>query len=66
MSTILIDDRTKATADYRFALPDFGEEEDERVPNAETLEAMEDERLGGNMYGPYKTVDEAMKALSED
>ena len=65
MSTIMTDDRTKETADYRFALPDF-EEEDERVPNAETLEAMEDERLGRNMYGPYKTVDEAMKALSED
>ena len=65
MSTILIDDRTKATADYRFALPDF-EEEDERVPNAELLEAMEDVRLGRNLYGPYKTVDEAMKALNED
>ena len=38
----------------------------ERKPNAELLEAMEDIRLGRNLYGPYKTVDEAMKALAED
>lgn len=35
--------------------------------NAETLEAMEDTRLGRNLYGPYKTVQEALEALeSED
>ena len=65
MSTILIDDRTKAAADYRLALPDF-EEEDERVPNAELLEAMEDVRLGRNLYGPFATAEEAVRSMLED
>jgi DNA-damage-inducible protein J len=37
-----------------------------RTPTAELLEAMEDVRLGRNIYGPYATVDEAMKAMLED
>jgi len=37
-----------------------------RKPNAELLEAMEDARLGRNLHGPFKTVDEAMQALLED
>lgn len=35
----------------------------EREPNAETLEAMEDVRLGRNLHGPFPTVAEAMKAM---
>jgi hypothetical protein len=38
----------------------------ERTPNAELREAIEDVRLGRNLYGPYKTVAEAMKAMLED
>jgi DNA-damage-inducible protein J len=37
-----------------------------RKPNAEMREAMEDIRLNRNLYGPFETVDEAMKALMED
>ena len=35
-------------------------------PNAELREAMEDVRLRRNIYGPFKTVDDAMKAMLED
>jgi len=35
-------------------------------PNAETLEAMEDVRMNRNLYGPFSTVDEAMKFMLED
>ncbi|GHU78298.1 addiction module antitoxin RelB [Clostridia bacterium] len=34
--------------------------------NAETLEAMEDARLGRNLTGPFDTVEEAMKSMLED
>ena len=34
--------------------------------NAETLEAMEDVRLGRNLHGPYATVEEAMRAMMEE
>jgi len=37
-----------------------------KQPNAETLEAMEDARLNRNLYGPFSTVDEAMKFMLED
>jgi len=37
-----------------------------RKPNAELLEAMEDVRLNRNLYGPFSTVDEAMKSMLED
>jgi DNA-damage-inducible protein J len=37
-----------------------------RRPNAELREAMEDARLGRNLYGPFDTVDEMMKSLLED
>jgi len=39
---------------------------EDRKPNAETLEAMEDARLNRNLYGPFSTVDEAMKFMLED
>jgi DNA-damage-inducible protein J len=38
----------------------------ERIPNAELLEAIEDARLGRNLHGPFKTVDEAMEWLMDD
>ena len=38
----------------------------ERKPNAELLEAMEDVRLGRNLYGPYSTAEEAVRAMLED
>jgi DNA-damage-inducible protein J len=38
----------------------------ERKPNAELREAMEDVRLRRNLHGPFKTVEEAMKAMLED
>jgi DNA-damage-inducible protein J len=37
-----------------------------RIPNAELREAMEDTEHNRNLYGPYKTVDDAMQALLED
>jgi len=37
-----------------------------RKPNAETLEAMEDVRMNRNLYGPFSTVDDAMKFMLED
>jgi len=33
---------------------------------ADLLEALEDVRLGRNLHGPYKTVEEAMAAMLED
>ena len=41
-------------------------EVDLRKPNAELLEAMEDVRLRRNLHGPFKTVDEAMRAMMEE
>lgn len=38
----------------------------QRRYNSETLEAMDDARLGRNLHGPYKTVKEAMNAMAED
>ena len=39
---------------------------DETVPNAETLEAIEDVRNGRNLVGPFYTVEELMKYLNAD
>ncbi|MCL1875395.1 MAG: type II toxin-antitoxin system RelB/DinJ family antitoxin [Synergistaceae bacterium] len=38
----------------------------DRKPNAELREAMEDVRLRRNLHGPFKTVDEAMKVMLEE
>ena len=38
----------------------------ERKPNAELREAIDDVRLRRNLIGPFDTVDEAMKAMLED
>ena len=35
-------------------------------PNDELLDAMEDVRLGRNLHGPYKTVEETVAALDAD
>ena len=35
-------------------------------PDSELLEAIADVEAGRNLYGPYETVDEAMKAMLED
>jgi DNA-damage-inducible protein J len=37
-----------------------------RKPNADLLEAMEDTRLGRNLYGPFETVEEAVRSMLED
>jgi len=37
-----------------------------RKPNAELSEAMEDVRLGRNLYGPFAVAEEAMCSLLED
>jgi DNA-damage-inducible protein J len=34
--------------------------------DAETIEAMEDARLGRNLFGPYDSVDEMMESLLAD
>ena len=34
--------------------------------SAESLEAMEDVRLGRNLYGPFATAAEAVRAMLED
>lgn len=36
------------------------------TPNEETLKAIDDVNNNRNLYGPYDTVDEAMKAMLED
>ena len=36
------------------------------VPNAETIEAMEDVRAGRNMSGPYDSIEELMEALNAE
>jgi len=38
----------------------------DRKPNAELRVAMEDTRLGRNLYGPYATADEAVRSMLED
>jgi DNA-damage-inducible protein J len=38
----------------------------ERKPNAELREAMEDVRLNRNLYGPFKTAEEAVRSMLED
>jgi len=38
----------------------------DRKPNDELREAMEDIRLGRNLYGPYLTADEAVRSMLED
>ena len=38
----------------------------DKKPNLELHEAMEDVRLRRNLHGPYKTVDDAMQALIAD
>jgi len=38
----------------------------ERKPNAELREAMEDIRLNRNLHGPYKTAEEAVRAMLEE
>jgi DNA-damage-inducible protein J len=37
-----------------------------RKPNAELLEAMEDVRLGRNLYGPFSSAEEAVRSMLED
>ena len=37
-----------------------------RPLSAETAEALEDARLGRNLYGPYATAEEAVHAMLED
>ena len=37
-----------------------------RKPNAELREAMDDARMGRNLYGPYATADEAVRSMLED
>ncbi|MDR0271928.1 MAG: type II toxin-antitoxin system RelB/DinJ family antitoxin [Clostridiales bacterium] len=37
-----------------------------RKPNAELREAMEDTRLGRNLYGPFETAKEAVASMLED
>ena len=37
-----------------------------RKPNAELREAIEDVRLRRNLYGPFKTAEEAVAAMLED
>ena len=41
---------------------DFGGD----VPNAETLEVLEDVRNGRNLVGPFYTVEELMESLNAD
>ena len=38
----------------------------ERKPNAELFEAMEDIRLGRNLYGPFATAEEAVRSMLVD
>jgi DNA-damage-inducible protein J len=38
----------------------------ERKPNAELREAMEDIRLGRNLFGPFDTAEEAVRSMLED
>jgi len=38
----------------------------DRKPNAELREAMEDVREGRNLYGPYASGEEALRAMLED
>jgi DNA-damage-inducible protein J len=35
-------------------------------PNAEMRKAMEDIHLNRNLYGPFTTVEDAMRSMSED
>jgi DNA-damage-inducible protein J len=37
-----------------------------RKPNAEMRKAMEDIRLNRNLYGPFTTVEDAMRSMLED
>jgi len=37
-----------------------------RKPNTELREAMEDIRMGRNLYGPYTSGDEAVRSMLED
>jgi DNA-damage-inducible protein J len=37
-----------------------------KKPNAELFESMEDIRLGRNIYGPYTTAEEAVCSMLED
>ena len=36
------------------------------IPNAETVAAIEDVRLGRNLHGPFSSVDELMENLNAD
>jgi DNA-damage-inducible protein J len=38
----------------------------EKKPNAEFREAMEDIRLGRNLHGPFASVEDAMRSMLED
>lgn len=40
--------------------------EEYEVPNAETIQAMEDVRLGRNLVGPFDTVEELFESLDLD
>ena len=37
----------------------------DRKPNADLRKAMEDTRLGRNLYGPYATASEAVRSMLE-
>ena len=52
----------KACEDKELELSDFGGD----VPNAETLEVLEDVRNGRNLVGPFYTVEELMESLNAD
>ncbi|MGM9944974.1 MAG: hypothetical protein ACI33M_08530 [Lysinibacillus sp.] len=40
------------------------DKDNERVPNAETIEAIEDAENNRNLHGPYDSVEELMKDLN--
>ena len=52
----------KACEDKELELSDFSGD----VPNAETLEAIEDVHEGRNLVGPFYTVEELLKYLNAD
>ena len=39
---------------------------DEDIPNAETMQAIEDVRNRRNLIGPFETVDDLMESLNEN
>ena len=41
-------------------------DEENKTPNAETIQAIEDARNGRNIYGTYDTVAEMIEALTKE